>query len=54
MTTLPLHASHAPNAPHIWSGFARVGAAIALVLDVFVEARQQAIAAHKRYPFGAW
>ena len=54
MTTLPLHASHAPNAPHIWSGFARVAAAFTTVVDVFVEARQQAIAVHKRYPFAAW
>jgi hypothetical protein len=54
MTTLPLHASHAPNAPHIWSGFARVAAAFTTVLDVFVEARQQAIAAQERYPFATW
>jgi len=45
MSTLPLHA------PHVWSGFARVGAVISTVLDIFVEAELRAFAAHKRYPF---
>jgi hypothetical protein len=39
------------RAPRVLSGFARVGAAIATVLDVFAEAQLQALAAHKRYPF---
>jgi len=45
MSTLSL------RAPHVWAGFARVGAAIVTVLDVFAEAELQAFAAHKRYPF---
>jgi hypothetical protein len=48
MTMLPLHASDVPNAPHIWSGLARVGAVIVTVLDVFAEAELRAMAAHKR------
>jgi hypothetical protein len=45
MSTLPL------RVPHVWSGFARVGAVITTVLDIFAEAELRAIAAHKRYPF---
>jgi predicted RNA polymerase sigma factor len=45
MSTLPL------RTPHVWAGFARVGAVLAMVLDVFAEAEQHANAAHKRYPF---
>jgi hypothetical protein len=48
MTTLPLRASDLLNAPHIWSGFARVGAFIVTVLDVFAEAELRAMAAHRR------
>ena len=39
------------RAPRVLSGFARVGAVLAMVLDVFAEAEQHANAAHKRYPF---
>jgi hypothetical protein len=45
MSTLPL------RTPHVWAGFARVGAVLAMVFDVFAEAEQHANAAHKRYPF---
>ena len=45
MSTLPL------RAPHVWAGFARVGAALVTVLDIFAEAERRAFAAHKRYPF---
>ena len=48
MTTLPLRASDLPTAPHIWSGFARVGAFIVTMLDVFAEAELRAMAAHQR------
>lgn len=48
MTTLPLRAWDMPGAPHIWSGFARIGAIIVTVLDVFAEAELRAMAAHKR------
>jgi acyl-coenzyme A synthetase/AMP-(fatty) acid ligase len=45
MSTLP------PRTPHVWAGFARVGAVIATVFDIFAEAELRAFAAHKRYPF---
>jgi hypothetical protein len=48
MSTLPL------RTPHVWAGFARVGAVIATVLDIFAEAELRAFAAHKRYPFVKW
>ena len=51
MSTLSLRA---PHVPHVWHGFARVGAAIMTVLDVFAEAQLQASAAHKKYPFADW
>ena len=48
MTTLPLPASDLPNVPFVWPTFARVGAVLTTVVDVFAEAEQQANAAHKR------
>jgi hypothetical protein len=36
------------------AGFARIISVIATVIDIFAEAQQQAIAAHKRYPFVDW
>jgi hypothetical protein len=45
MSTLPL------RTPHVWAGFAHVGAVISTVLDIFAEAELRAFAAHKRYPF---
>jgi hypothetical protein len=51
MSTLPLRAA---NVPQPFTGFARVITALATVIDVFAEAQQQAIAAHKRYPFVDW
>ena len=51
MSTLPLRVPHVPQP---LAGFARVISAIATVIDVFAEAQQQAIAAHKRYPFADW
>jgi hypothetical protein len=51
MSTLPLRAPHVPQP---LAGFTRVIAALATVIDVFAEAQQQAIAAHKRYPFADW
>ena len=50
MTTLPIHAPIVPSL----SGLARVIAYFDIAIDVFVETRQQAIAAHKRYPFADW
>ena len=51
MSTLPIRAPHVASG---FPGFARVIAALATFLDVLVEAQQQAIAAHKRYPFADW
>ncbi len=51
MSTLLLRA---PHVSQMRRGFARVGAAIATVLDVFAEAQQQAVDAQKRYPFASW
>ena len=48
MSTLPLNVPHVPQPI---TGFGRV---IATVIDVFTEAQQQAIAAHKCYPFIDW
>ena len=48
MSTLPLRTHDLPHVPNFWSGFARVGAAIVTVLDVFAEAELRAMAAHKR------
>jgi len=51
MSTLPLHVQDVPTVPRVWSGFARVGAVIGTVLDVFAEAELRAMAAHKRLSF---
>ncbi len=51
MTTLSLRALDAPNVPHLWSGFARVGTVLGKVLDVFAEADLGAIAAHKKISY---
>jgi hypothetical protein len=48
MTTLPLRTHDVESGPNIWSGFARVGALIVNVLDVFAEAQLRALAARKR------
>lgn len=48
MSTLPLRTQDVPSVPNFWSGFARIGAAVVTVLDVFAEAELRAIAAHKR------
>jgi len=50
MSTFPLHAPHVPAIP----GLARLAAALAMVLDVFVEAQSAARAAHNRLPFVDW
>jgi hypothetical protein len=53
MSTLPIQASPMPQ---VWPipGFARVVSLASTVLDVFTEAHQQALAAHKRFPFAEW
>lgn len=53
MSTLPIQA---PHVPQVWpiAGFGRVVAAVLTMLDVFTEAQQQALAAHKRFPFADW
>jgi len=51
MSTLPLHVPHVPQP---FTGFGRVISVITTVIDVFVEAEQQASAAQKRYPFASW
>lgn len=48
MSTLPLRTHDVLHVPQVWSGFARLGAAIVTVLDVFAEAELRAMAAHKR------
>ncbi len=48
MSTLLLHA---PHVSQVRLCFARVGAVLVTVLDVFAEAELRAFAAHKRYPF---
>ncbi|MBI2714874.1 MAG: hypothetical protein HYX37_10525 [Rhizobiales bacterium] len=50
MSTFSLHAAHVPTFP----GLVRFIAALAIVLDVFVEAQDAARAAHKRLPFVDW
>ena len=50
MSTFTLHASQAPTIPSL----ARLIAAFAMLLDVFVEAQDVARAAHKRLPFADW
>ncbi len=50
MSTLPLRAPHVPAIP----GLARLAAALAMMMDVFVEAQDAARAAHKRLPFADW
>jgi hypothetical protein len=50
MSTFTLHAPHVPAIP----GLVRFVAAIAMMLDVFVEAQDVARAAHKRLPFVDW
>ena len=47
MSTYRIRAVHVPAFP----SFARVAAAIGMVLDVFAEAQDMARAAQKRYPF---
>jgi hypothetical protein len=47
MSTLPLRVPHVPP----FNGLARVASFIGTLFEVFAEAQQQAIAAHRRYPF---
>jgi hypothetical protein len=50
MTTLPIRA---PIMPPL-AGLARVISYLNIAIEVFAEAQQQAVEAHKRYPFAAW
>jgi hypothetical protein len=52
MSTLPIRAPFTPT----WSFpvFGRLITVMTTILDVFVEAQEQARAAHKRFPFAAW
>jgi hypothetical protein len=50
MTTLPIRA---PIVPPL-AGLARVISYFNIAIEIFAEARQQAAAAHKRYPFADW
>lgn len=52
MSTLPLRAPNVPAMPV--TGFARAVAALNMLIDVFVEAQDQARAAHKSHPFADW
>jgi hypothetical protein len=52
MNTLPLRASHIPEA-WVLPKFARLGALLSSVIDVFAEAHTLAEAARKRYPFAS-
>lgn len=53
MSTLPIRVSHFPQFAPL-AGVGRVVAAVVTMLDVLAEARAQATAAHKRYPFADW
>jgi hypothetical protein len=50
MATLPIRA---PLMPPL-AGFARIVSFVQMMIAVFSEAQQQAVAAHKRYPFADW
>lgn len=50
MSALPLQFIYVPTVP----GLARLLAALAMMLDVFVESQARARAAHERYPFVDW
>jgi len=50
MSTFTSHAPFVPTFPSL----ARLTAALAMMLDVFVEAQDVARAAHKRLPFVDW
>ena len=50
MTTLPIRAPIVPSL----AGLARVIAYFDIAIEVFAEVRQQAAAAHKRFPFAEW
>jgi hypothetical protein len=53
MTALSLRPPHAFFAsPRVL--FGRLLSGAVLVLDVFAEAQQQAIDAHRKFPFGDW
>jgi hypothetical protein len=54
MTTLPLRAPHLPDVSHDWPVFAAIADVVSAVFDVLVEARQQSLAAQKRYPLAEW
>jgi hypothetical protein len=54
MTTLPLRAHEMPVPLPERPVLARIIAAIAFALDVFVEAERLASAAQKRYRFASW
>lgn len=50
MSTLPLHVQHVPTVP----AFARLLAALGMLIEVFAESQARARAAHERYPFVDW
>ena len=50
MSTVPLQFVYVPTVP----GLARLLAALAMVMDVFVESQARARAAHEHCPFVDW
>jgi hypothetical protein len=54
MSTLEIRTATMPKPRRAFAGFARIVSIIATVLDVFTEARDQAKAAHQRFPFADW
>ncbi len=53
MTALTLRASQVLLASPL-AVFGRILSTTAVLLDVFAEAQQQAIEAHRKFPFGDW
>ncbi|HXZ22092.1 MAG TPA: hypothetical protein VEH78_04940 [Pseudolabrys sp.] len=50
MSTLQVHT----RAVHPVSGFARVTSLLKTLLELLIDARREAAAAQKRYPFAEW
>ncbi len=51
MSTMPMRASHVPEASWALPNLNRLATLVSAVLDVFTEAQDMARAAHKRHPY---
>ncbi len=54
MSTLEILAAYRRKPWRPFAGFARIVSVLIAVLEVFAEARDQAKAAHQRFPFADW